>query len=342
MTGRNGFGIVAAGLCALLLPACLGRQTRPDGPPGAEADGPPLDAPPARSPEPPPGPYPGTTRINPPPAYNLTRRPVEPPPIQPAHLGRPDPAEPRNASPPVVPEAVQTLPAVPVRAEPPDPPLVLAVRAYLNNRPDEAVEHLKAYDKSNQDLLLGLLPLVVRLTEGGLGSAEPQELAVLVEQLQGATAALRCRAALRTENVCFCRWVRGFGKVEPLPADRAFRPRELAQLYVEFRNFTRDPVGEPAAAGAGIRNRGYAVRLASRLEIRDAANGLVWRKEFDTADLSQTPPADYFINYCFPVPDIPPGAYTLWLHVLDKPTNRATKRAIDFRITRSAGPGEGP
>src|SRR5262249_16074573 len=65
-----------------------------------------------------------------------------------------------------------------------DPPLIQAMRSYFDKRPDLAVDLLQQYPAENQDALLVLLPLTVRMTEESLREANPQEMAAMVDQLQ--------------------------------------------------------------------------------------------------------------------------------------------------------------
>jgi hypothetical protein len=212
----------------------------------------------------------------------------------------------------------------PVRP-PPEKPLIAAMQCFLDKRPAEAVERLRRYDKPNQELLLCLLPLAARLTESSLQQADPQDMAAVVEQLQGLETPLRARAALGIDKMCFCRRIERYGVYDPLPDNYAFRPGEPVQLYVELRNFSSE-----------LHDRVYVTRLHSRVEAHDYEGRVVWREDFhdaDRADVSQTLRHDYFNNYRFCVPDIPPGSYTLWIHVQDVATKRSTRRSLDFRVT---------
>src|SRR5262249_27551507 len=144
--------------------------------------------------------------------------------------------------------------------ERPDAPLVRAVQAYLDHRPDEAVELIRGFDPANQELLLYLLPQLVKLTEGGLGKAEPQELTLMAEQFQAALDLLQSRAALMIETMCYCRRVRKYGSYDPVEDGHAFAPGELVDLYVQLRNVSCEPAPGPAG-GAG-----YLTRLRSTVE----------------------------------------------------------------------------
>jgi hypothetical protein len=216
------------------------------------------------------------------------------------------------------------LPDQKAKAE--EPALLVALRSYLNQRPEQAAVVLERYPEPNRELLLGLLPLAVRLAEGSLRQAGPHEVAVLLEQLRSLVTPLRALAGLSIEKMCFCKQIKNYGVYEPLPEDHPFRPGEYIQLYAELRNFSSEWC-EPF----------YVTRLTSEVEIRDYEGHTVLRQGFkdqERPDRSQTLRHDYFNNYHFCIPaSIPPGRYTLWLHVTDVPTKRTAKRSLDLRIT---------
>src|SRR5207248_701299 len=96
---------------------------------------------------------------------------------------------------------------------PPEEPLVVALRAYLQKRsPDEALAALARYHKANQDMLLIALPFAARLTEGDINKVTPREAAELADMIQGVEERLRERAALRVEKMLFCRKIDDFGE----------------------------------------------------------------------------------------------------------------------------------
>src|SRR5262249_22125880 len=106
----------------------------------------------------------------------------------------------------VLPQTMEVTPTatrVAADAEPasaPEEPLITALRSFLQKRPTEAVETLKRYDAASQEMLLCLLPLAVRLTEGNVEQARPQEADALVEQLHSLALPLRARAPLHIEK----------------------------------------------------------------------------------------------------------------------------------------------
>jgi hypothetical protein len=233
------------------------------------------------------------------------------------------------------PAAVKTsddLPSFEIRTKP-EEPLIAALRCFLDKQPAEAVDYLKGYDRANQEALLCLLPLAVRLSQGSLDEAGPQEAEEMVEQLHSLELPLRLRAPLRITRMCFCRWIKAFGHYEPVADGQATfeaggdgRPGGLVQVYAEVRNFTSTDQGPD-----------HVTQLLSWGEIRDYAHGqLVARIPFPNPDdVSRSPRQDYFINYCFRVPaNLPPGPYTLWIYVKDlaQPGRPPARRSLDFRV----------
>ncbi len=207
--------------------------------------------------------------------------------------------------------------------------LLKAIRAFQSNQPKEAVAHLKKLDSTNQEVLMYLMPLIVRLSEGNVNSLPPDELAMLIDRLQTASTMLRAKSPLRADRVCFCRGVRKFADIDPFEAGHEFRPGEMVFLYAELKNFTCE-----AVAPQGYNpSRGCNIRLGTTLELRDARNNLIWRTDLTKNDFVQTPPQDYHHAYRFCVPDkLPQGTYTLWLSITDKPTNRVVRTPVEMRV----------
>jgi hypothetical protein len=244
--------------------------------------------------------------------------------------------------------AASTAPAAPVASTAPAAPAVStaaapavaetilfqALRAFQNDRPQEALEHLRRLDPTNQELLMYLMPLMVRLSEGGANALPPEELAMLIDRLQTASSMLKSKATLRADRVCFCRGVRKFADLDTYEAGHEFRPGDMVFLYAELKNFTCEPVAVPAGATAPA--HGWNIRLGTKLELRDVRNNLIWRTDLNKNDFAQTPPQDYYHTYRFCVPDkLPPGTYTLWLTIVDKPTGRAVRKPVEMRIGQS-------
>jgi hypothetical protein len=271
---------------------------------------------------------------------------TDPPPAEPAgtttsHRTTPK-AEPEVPEPPdaalrpvrAEPAPLPVLPGPPV----PDPPLLAAVRAYLENRPDQAIEHLKDLSKPNQELVLAVLPALVRGAQIDLARSDPQDVGALVDQLQGAADRLEDRAPLRIDKMLFCKQVRGFGRYDPWPDGQPYRPGQLAELYVEIRHLACEP-----APGDG-----FLTRLVSSLEVRDANGRPVeqtdpadWRRTVTVARtersvFSRSPLQDFYITYKIPVP-AQPGVYTVTVEIRNPGGgNRAVRsKPVEFRV---AGP----
>jgi len=201
--------------------------------------------------------------------------------------------------------------------------LLLAVRACQQNKPDEAVEYLKSYDSATQQVLLALIPALVRFSEGKLQQMKPEELDVVLEQLNRVPTMLRSRASLQANNVRLCREVHNFAHVEPFPDRHVFHPGDIVYLYMELSNFS------PAADPQG----GFIVTLVSSLELRDITGALVWRADpKEIPDHVSTPPQDYYRNFRLCVPSVPPGVYTLTVKTTDRPTGREVHKSIEMRI----------
>jgi len=212
----------------------------------------------------------------------------------------------------------------------PDAPLVWAMRCFLDKRPVEAMEVLKRYDKTSQDLLLCMLPLAARLGDAGLQKATPREMSNTVSELNRVADTLAPRAELVIDKMCFCRFLDSdkfgmFGVYEPLEEDHPFHAGERKRLYIELRNFTNERV-----------SNGYQIRLKSHMQIRDYRGAIAWELGFPELrpDITKSPRHDFCDQFGFVVQPnkVPPGRYTLWLRVTDLPTGRTAARSLDFLV----------
>jgi hypothetical protein len=252
---------------------------------------------------------------------------------------------------PVPPEQpAQAEQQVPVKLEPPDDPVVVALQCILDKRPEDAIKALNRIDKSNQELLLGLLALVARLNGSGLDQAKPHELAALIQQVESLELPLRSRAPLKINELCFCREATRFGCYEPIrdqpPTFQAAgegRDGEFVQVYLEVSNFTVEQRVEQGKTD-------YVAKLVSSLEVRDLGGHRVWGVQCgDKPDVSRSPWRDHCICIQFRIPpELKPGHYTLWVQVQDvltKPLRPPAPRSLDFRVIAQgsvAGPKSGP
>jgi hypothetical protein len=234
--------------------------------------------------------------------------------------------KPDNPPVPLPPPTELAPPIVQVEKTAPESPLLIAFRSLLANRSAEALEQLQTYDAPSREMLMTLLPMAARVGDGGLDHATPKETAVLLEQLRTLEGVLRPRAALELYQARFCRKINGFGDYQPWPDDHVFQAGtadqrgERMQVYVEVRNFA-----------SRLNGTTYETSLGGVVEVRDSNNKAVSRMDFPPrVDRSQTPRADYFLNFQFYLPaPLPEGRYTLNVlvkDVLDPATGDAASR----------------
>jgi hypothetical protein len=261
-----------------------------------------------------------------PPVRNI---PVEPPSKK---LPEGSPQPPTLVPPP-------TAPGEPVArvseklARPSQEPLVIALQCILENRHQEALEYLKKYDASTQELFMRLLPPLALLAQKKLEELGPADIYNLSFQLENLLSVLRPRAELMIDRACFCQWVRSFGNYAPLPDNHLFlasapnRPGERVQLYVEVKNF-----------GSENREGLFETRFGSTVEIHDSKGDKVWYYRFEDRQhpiRSRTLLHDYFNNYSFFVPHLPAGHYTLTIAITDETVTdrrREARKSLDFRV----------
>ncbi len=304
---RTGCLTLAAAV-ALLLPACAAtsRAVKP------------ADAPPPSVAEPSPTGFAVLPSV---PGQRVARNPTpEPPQTMPATVAKPEEPPPTKVA---VPEP------------PPDAPLVAAVKAYLDNRPEAAADHLKALDRPNQELLAQLLPPVVALSRVNLTRAGPVDYGVLAAQLETPLKALAAKATLGIPKAVFCSSPTGFGQYRPLPDGHVYRRGTLAEVYVEVRNVPSVSTHHPDFGD------GYVTQLNSSLRLRDAAGNVVeltdeGRRPVPVLqsvqrDFSRSPVRDYSRAFRFAVPQRP-GRYTLTVEFLDPETGRAVSKGLSFEV----------
>ncbi len=340
-----------AGLAAVLLPGCIVSPVDPTLDPHDHI--PELPRMQSREPQ---SPYhPQATPPEPP--TGRSDQPVvpEPPLLQKgtAEPTLPDlPVQPVSPEPPAEPKRV--VPPQEVRkTEPRDEPLVVALRAYLQKHPPEALEALSHYAKANQDMLLVTLPFAARLTEGNIDKVSPREAAELADLLQGVEDRLRQRAALRIEKIMFCRKIDDFG---------VYQVRESVNGLATFEGGFEDQVGELIQVYAELRNVSsrqqgdrYETRLAGKVELiefpigDDPQGRSVYRRDFaPPPHIGQSPRRDFFVKCSFSVPrKVPPGRYQLRVEVRDitdlstdpsslqaaPPPHRVARQTLDLQVT---------
>lgn len=340
MRGCRWLGIGSIGLAACLLAGCLHSRVTPE-------SGKPLSTPPPRGhEEAAEQPAPSQQRMS---DYLISQAPPVKPektvaqmPIEAADLRIKEDAPPvRPVAPPEPRVEIQPAPPPPRR----DAPTVAALRAMLERHPEEEVrEQLKRYDPATRETLHNLLESIAQLERsGGLAQLPPERLAGWLDRLNALTVALRPRAQLMLDHMCFCHSIESFGKYQVRPLNPpSFLPGEEARVYVQVRNFASRPEGEL-----------HKTILKARLEIFDENNR---KSPFYCAnikprpDFSRTPRQDFFVNIRFHVPQsCPPGSYTLWITVedwTDAPegtravaASRIDRKSLDFRV---GGPATRP
>jgi hypothetical protein len=291
-----------AGLALLPLPAC---QSFPRPTDAAFTPNPYLSEPPERS-----------VAVN---RAPIPLKDADAPPITQTKLDEPPSAP---WSPPTFAPAVQLQ-----SVEPIDPPIAAVTEPVKNIelRPTPpAIERTAASERPT-----AVVSLAMRLSDGSLLRADPQDVAAAVEQVNTLLAPLRTRAALEIPKLCFCRPIAAparFGAYERLDENHRFRPGEMVAVYMELRNFSCTPI-----------DGDFATHVVSTVEIHDAEGKIVFRFDSDRADSSLSPRQDYCHVGRFTLPVLPAGAYTLWLKATDVPTGRTARRSLDFRLSSTKG-----
>jgi hypothetical protein len=220
------------------------------------------------------------------------------------------------------------FPIAPTRPTlPPEPPLLAAVRAYAEGKPERAIEYIAALDRPNQEFVLAVLPALVRGATADL-TGDPVGIAVLVDQLHSAAQRLEPFAALRVDTVAFCEAVIAFGRYSPWPVNKPYRPNDQVQLYLEVRNLVSEPT-------VGPRGETYVTRAQVAVEIRDAYNRLVEQPDaqrrvpvvrYEKKLYTRAPVHDFHVLYSFPAPATP-GVYTITVELRDASGRRVVKTA---------------
>jgi hypothetical protein len=233
----------------------------------------------------------------------------------------PTPWTPPNASSPSVQMAVHLQPVEP-SAQPTAP--VSQTAPNLEPRPAPPSFELIIPDRPSP-----IVGLALKISDGSLLRADPQDIAAAIEQFNAVLLPLRARAALEIPKLCFCRPIAApalFGLYERLDENHRFRPGEMVAVYMELRNFSCTP-----------KTGDFATHVVSTVEIHNDKGEIVFRFDSDRADSSLSPRQDYCHVGRFTLPALPAGAYTLWLKATDVPTGRTARRSLDFRLASSKG-----
>jgi hypothetical protein len=235
-------------------------------------------------------------------------------------------------TPPTAGPETAVVPVVPT----PEPSWLAAARAFSDGKPDRAMELLGPLDKTNQDLVLELMPVLARVSSVNF-SKDPSAAAVLAEQLHSAANRIEPRAALKLERALLCQSVDGFGRYNPWPRGQPHRTSQKANLYIEVQNLVSQPV-------ADSKGEAYITRASATAEIRDSSGRLIDQPvaggklvgvvETEKKLFTRTPVHDFYMLYEFPVPS-EPGVYTVTITVKDPVNGRVVKTdpAVEVRVT---------
>lgn len=121
----------------------------------------------------------------------------------------------------------------------------------------------------------------------------------------------------------FCKGIQGYGNYQPLPESHSFRPGELARLYIELQNLSDEWQGNA-----------YRFHLLTTVKMRPFNGEIGWEHTFRDPgpDISLSERHDFYHQCTFPIPDRPPGFYTLYVKITDVATGREVEQTLDFRI----------
>jgi hypothetical protein len=234
---------------------------------------------------------------------------------------------PPNPDPPSPPPVAVSVPSVDPPPPPPESPLVVAVRGAVENRPDETLKALEAFDPAAQKLLLELIPAVVQTSQFDPVKTSRTEVGVLVGQLDGLATALAPYAPLQIDKAELCRHVDGYGLFDPYATGQPLLPGSIAYLYLELRNVSCQEVAGPD----GTRFRS---QLRIKYRILSAADepvdieykgALLPFIEVTSPRVFRSPVRGYYEAPRLPLPR-KPGAYRLEITVTDTTSGRAGDR----------------
>jgi hypothetical protein len=250
-------------------------------------------------------------------------------------LGPSLPTEPeRSIEPPPPPTLLEPLPGESTLPSKELHPLQKALDAFLNDRPEDAVGFLSAYDSADQELLLRLLPVLAAVARDGLKAEQMSdgEKLNLLEVLRGLTYDLRTKAPLVIDRLMFCQDVKGFGRCDPRPSNH-FRPGDRVWIYGEVQNLT-DRKSSDAR---------YITRLSSTVEIRSGDRKIWSQPARSQPDWSCSPRIDHYLVLGFQIPmELEPGSYQLLVRVTDLDTSRTAEKALTFRVSSFTTAGRLP
>jgi hypothetical protein len=217
----------------------------------------------------------------------------------------------------------------------PLPPLVRAIQDFHAGRAEAAVESLSSFDKPNQELLLQLMPALVRVSQMSLTLPDPEEAMTLARTFESAAATLTKRAGMTIKKAVLCLDVKGYGKYTPVRDRNDLRRGEVYWLYVEVGNVPCDPETRGAVEG-------FLTRLDVSMQVKDDLGKVIQivdqktgqegpRSTSEKAEFSRSPIHDYFVVAKVPAPDRS-GVYTVTIELRDPKSGRVVSRPVPFRV----------
>lgn len=209
-------------------------------------------------------------------------------------------------------------------------PLARAINAFLENRPEEAVNHLREYAPKDQELVMQLLPILAEVDRDGVLTQQPRpdRVQAVLASVRNLEADLRPHAPLVMEKLNFCQdhpeAIEAFGVVKKRASNK-YRAGDYPYIYAELQNLV-DQRGS---------NGRYVVRLASVLEIRAVDGRAVHRYPAIQNEplASWSPRTDFFTRIGFQLPaNLAPGLYSLRVRVTDLETGRTVEQGLPFQV----------
>ena len=182
--------------------------------------------------------------------------------------------------------------------------------------------------------MLQLIPAIVHASQIDWTRAGPTQVDVLLNQLQLPIRGLSGKASLSIDKVVFCSGTaREFGHYQPLPDGYAYKPNDLADLYIEIGNAPSVPTISPTEG------EGYSTILNCEFRIREVVdnsaepldrNRLISKP---VREFTLSPKRDYHHSLRFAVPS-KPGLYTLTIEVVDPNRERwrSVRKSVKFRV----------
>ncbi|CAN5532280.1 hypothetical protein BH11PLA2_BH11PLA2_39230 [soil metagenome] len=209
-----------------------------------------------------------------------------------------------------------------------EPPLMAAMRAYLDGRTDVAAERLNCFEPANQQLIMTTMTAMAHACRADLSGRNPADTAMLGSQYEAASDAAAKYAPLKVRKACFVWRVSQFGVYDPVPEKHPFLPGGSGVLYLELQNAPSQAAALPAGGP------GFVTRLECSLQLTGSDGKPVGAvKTFPYAEYTRSPVRDYFLKIEFDVPSNP-GPYTLVVDVRDPATSRKTRHAVDLTVGR--------